>query len=104
MKDGLMSRNGVDMDERMRGKRIGGGLGEIAVNGATKGFPGFLRVRPNIRSQSNQDSQLFNGERTGQTSDSCSLFSSSSIFRRRGLRLRPSRLSPFELDPSARPG
>jgi len=79
MKDGLMSRNGVDMDERMRGKRIGGGLGEITVNGATKGFPGvpgFLRVRPSIRSQSNQDSQLFNGGRAaaGQTSDSCSLF------------------------------
>lgn len=42
MNDGLMSRNGVDMDEKMRGKRIGGGLGEITVNGATKGFPGVL--------------------------------------------------------------
>jgi len=65
------------MNERMRGKKIGGGLGEITVNGATKGFPGvpgFLRVRPSIRSQSNQDSQLFNGAAAGQTSDSCLLF------------------------------
>lgn len=64
----------VEMEStRCEGRGISGGFGGITVNGATKGFPGvppsFLRIRPSVRSQSNQDSQLFNGGRLADRPD-----------------------------------
>jgi len=57
---GLMSRSEVDIDERIRGRKIGGGLEEITINGATKGFPrSFLQARSGIRALSRIKSLSF---------------------------------------------